>query len=129
MPRHPGGRSATLEEVIHRLRPGCYVLAWPVADRWEGPRRRGGLVVGVDLMALVAGGGRTYTSRYAARRAAGSWRLPLAPTPLYTCHGFTRGRCGHIHRSLEAARRCCARDARRCTRPWQVPDREVIPLT
>jgi len=29
----------------------------------------------------------------------------------YTCIGSVRGACGVTHRTLDAARRCCARDA------------------
>ena len=38
--------------------------------------------------------------------------MTIKPSLYYTCCGSVRGYCGVHHRSIEAAGRCCAQDAR-----------------
>ena len=49
----------------------------------------------------------------------------MATYPWYTCRGSVRGGCGHRHRTLEGAARCCAADQRGCARQGGYSDRRV----
>ncbi len=43
----------------------------------------------------------------------------------YTTHGAVRGRCGHEHRTIQAALKCLARDIRQCQSVGGYSDRYV----
>jgi hypothetical protein len=43
----------------------------------------------------------------------------------YTTRGCVRGRCGHKHRTITAAQRCCRIDQRGCSSQGGYSDRSV----
>lgn len=46
----------------------------------------------------------------------------------YTTRGSVRGGCGHIHRSIEAAAKCCREDQAGCKRQGGYSDRDLVVL-
>ena len=43
----------------------------------------------------------------------------------YTCRGSVRGSCGHKHRTIDAAAKCCASDQSGCRRHGGYSDRYI----
>lgn len=43
----------------------------------------------------------------------------------YTCTGSVRGNCGHNHRTIEGAVRCCKADQRGCKSQGGYSDRSI----
>lgn len=43
----------------------------------------------------------------------------------YTCVGSIRGKCGHAHRTIENAEKCCADDQSACKRQGGYSDRNI----
>lgn len=48
----------------------------------------------------------------------------MTKTCTYTCTGSVRGGCGHKHRTIEAAIRCCRADQRDCKDQGGYSDRQ-----
>lgn len=48
------------------------------------------------------------------------------PTPVWATWGPVRGYCGHMHRSVDTAERCRARDRAGCRRQGGYSDRDLV---
>ena len=44
----------------------------------------------------------------------------------YACHGSVRGGCGCLHRTIEAAEKCLARDQAGCKKARGYSDRTIV---
>lgn len=49
----------------------------------------------------------------------------MRPPVVYTCTGSVRGNCGHNHRLIEGAVRCCKQDSRSCKAQGGYSDRAI----